>query len=66
MSAEPTRRLPTPPRPKFDRRPLSGFETCELVEELKSREGVETHIIGPSACVTVKADGPAIVFVVID
>ena len=45
---------------------LRSIPTYELVKELKKREGVETHMIGPSACVTVKADGPAVVFVVID
>lgn len=45
---------------------LSKFATCELVNELKHREGVETHEIGMSAKITVEADGPAIVFVVID
>lgn len=40
--------------------------TKELVEELKQREGVEAHIIGPSALISVQADGPAIVLVVID
>lgn len=45
---------------------LSSISTRELVEELKNREGVETNTIGPSASVTVKAEGPAIVLVVID
>lgn len=45
---------------------IKDFPTCELVAELKKREGVETHTIGPSASITVKADGPAIVFVVLD
>lgn len=45
---------------------LSGVSTYELVEELKKREGVETNTIGPSASMTVKTDGPAIVLVVID
>ena len=66
MSAEPTRRLPTPPRPKFDRRPLSGFETCELVEELKSREGVETTVVEPYGEISIHASGPAIVLNVTD
>lgn len=45
---------------------LSNFKTCELVEELKNREGVETHIAEPYANVKVEVDGPAIVLVVID
>ena len=45
---------------------LAEIPTCELVNELKHREGVETHEIGMSAEITVKAEGPCIVFVVID
>ena len=45
---------------------LSAFSTKELVDELKQREGVETHEIGPYAHVEVETDGPAIVLVVID
>ncbi|MCD8026471.1 MAG: BC1881 family protein [Clostridiales bacterium] len=33
---------------------------------MKKREGVERHEIGPTATLTVKTDGPAIVLVVID
>lgn len=49
-----------------ERMNLKEVSTKELVEELKQREGVEAHIIGPSALITVQADGPAIVLVVID
>lgn len=49
-----------------DCRCLAEIPTCELVNELKHREGVETHEIGMSAEITVKADGPCVVFVVID
>lgn len=45
---------------------LEQVATWELVAELKKREGVETHMIGPSVSIKVKADGPAIVLVVID
>lgn len=45
---------------------LSDVKTCELVVELKRREGVEAHMVGPSASIAVKADGPCIVLVVID
>jgi hypothetical protein len=46
---------------------LKNIKTCELVEELKKREGVETKIIaGPHVKSTITVDGPAIVFVVID
>lgn len=45
---------------------LKEFPTAQLVEELKKREGVEANEIGPTAKITVDADGPAIVLVVID
>lgn len=45
---------------------LSAVETRDLVRELSRRDGVETHTIGPSASIKVKADGPCIVFVIID
>lgn len=45
---------------------FSNIPTCDLVEELQKRGGVEAHTIGPSAEITVKANGPAIVLVVVD
>lgn len=45
---------------------LGNYKTCELVEELKMREGVETHVAEPYEDVSVRVNGPAIVFVVID
>lgn len=45
---------------------LSKIPTCDLVEELKKREGIETTIAEPYEDVTVSVNGPAIVFVVID
>lgn len=42
------------------------LETCELVEELKNREGVETHIAEPYKDLTVNVNGPAVVLVVTD
>lgn len=45
---------------------LSAAETRDLVWELSRRDGVEVHTIGPSASIKVKADGPCVVFVVID
>lgn len=45
---------------------ISEVQTCDLVRELQRREGVETHMIGPSASIAVEADGPCIVLVVID
>lgn len=40
--------------------------TASLVEKLKNREGVETHIAEPYADLDVKVNGPAIVLVVTD
>lgn len=48
------------------REQLSEFKTCELVDELRKREGVETHIAEPYQDVTVSVNGPAVVLVVID
>ena len=45
---------------------ISDFKTCELVEELKQREGVETHWAEPYADLDIKVNGPAVVLVVID
>lgn len=51
---------------KLQRPELKNFRTCELVEELKNREGVETHMAEPYGNVELEVDGPAIVLVVID
>lgn len=45
---------------------LSKFYTCELVEELMKREGVEPQFVDPYDTVTVNVEGPAIVMVIID
>lgn len=45
---------------------LDLHKTCELVEELKKREGVETHIAEPYKDLTVTVNGPAVVLVVTD
>ncbi|MBV4447484.1 BC1881 family protein [Clostridium tyrobutyricum] len=45
---------------------LNDISTKRLVEELKSREGVENTIVEPYEEKIIKANGPAIVFVVID
>lgn len=42
------------------------IKTCELVEELRKREAVETHIAEPYKDLTVIVNGPAIVLVVTD
>ena len=48
------------------REQVSEFKTCDLVDELRKREGVETHIAEPYQDVTVSVNGPAVVLVVID
>ena len=48
------------------REQLSEFKTCDLVDELRKREGVETHIAEPYQDVTVSVNGPAVVLVVTD
>ena len=45
---------------------LKNISTKDLVEELKQREAVETHIAKPYADLEVKVNGPAIVLVVSD
>ncbi|MEZ3439491.1 MAG: BC1881 family protein [Oscillospiraceae bacterium] len=45
---------------------LTKVTTAALVEELKKREAVETHIAEPYADLEVKVNGPAIVFVITD
>lgn len=48
------------------RKNLTEYKTCELVEELKKREGVEAHLAEPYEDIELKVNGPAIVLVVID
>lgn len=50
----------------LDRKLLTTVPTCELVEELEKRAGVETTIAEPYQDMQVKVNGPAIVLVVID
>lgn len=45
---------------------LKSYKTCELVEELKQREGVEAHTAEPYKDLEIKINGPAVVLVVID
>lgn len=45
---------------------LSGFKTCDLVGELRKREGVEAHIAEQYQDVAVSVNGPAVVLVVMD
>jgi hypothetical protein len=49
-----------------ERMKLEEVKTCELVEELKRREGVMAVTVEPHADSIVKVNGPAIVLVVID
>ena len=45
---------------------LEKFETCDLVKELKGREGIETKIAEPYQDIDIKINGPAIVLIVTD
>lgn len=45
---------------------LSSIPTCALVEELKTREGVDTNIAEPYQNLDVSVNGPAIVLVIVD
>ena len=45
---------------------LSEFKTCDLVDELRKREGMEEHTAEPYQDMTVSVNGPAVVLVVID
>ncbi len=45
---------------------LKDVKTCELVEELKKREGVSYYWAEPYEDKNIKVNGPALVLVVID
>lgn len=45
---------------------LKDVKTCELVEELKKREGVGVKIAEPHKDMSVSVNGPAVVLVVVD
>lgn len=45
---------------------LKDVKTCELVEELKKREGVEVKIAEPHKDMLVSVNGPAVVLIVVD
>ena len=45
---------------------LHNVPTCELVAELRTREGVETTVVEPYAETSIHASGPAIVLNVTD
>lgn len=45
---------------------LDGVPTCELVAELKKREGVDCRVLAPYEVKNFGVEGPAVVLVVID
>ncbi len=45
---------------------ITEVPTVALVDELKRREGVETHIADPYADLEIKVNGPATLLVVTD
>lgn len=45
---------------------MEHINTCDLVDELSRREGVEDHIVEPYEGYTITVEGPARVLVVID
>lgn len=45
---------------------FSNISTRDLVEELKLREAVETHLAEPYKTETISVDGPAVVLVITD
>lgn len=45
---------------------IKNISTCELVEELKQREGVEAHLTEPYKDIEISVNGPAVVLMIID
>ncbi|MCP1226743.1 BC1881 family protein [Sebaldella sp. S0638] len=45
---------------------IEDIKTCELVEELKRREGVETVVVFPYEKKNIEAEGAMIVLKIID
>ena len=45
---------------------LTKVKTCDLVNELKKREGVEIKIAEPYQEIAISVKGPAVVFIVTD
>lgn len=45
---------------------LKNVNTCDLVEELRNREGVDTVIAAPHEDTAVTVNGPATILIVID
>lgn len=51
---------------KESRIELTDVKTCNLVEELKKREGVDVHVVENRSDMFVMAEGPAVVLVITD
>ena len=51
---------------KMEEKTLSEFKTCEIVNELKTREGVTAHWAEPHSDKEVKVSGPARVLIITD
>nr|DAY01774.1 MAG TPA: hypothetical protein [Caudoviricetes sp.] len=51
---------------KENKEKLEDFKTCELVAELKTREGVDCAMVEPYQQETLDVEGPAIILTVID
>jgi hypothetical protein len=45
---------------------LKKVHTCQLVEELTSREGVDSITVEPYKTAVTKIEGPAMILIVID
>jgi len=45
---------------------IKDVSTCELVDELKKREGVVAHWATPYESETITVNGPAVVIVIVD
>ena len=45
---------------------MKKAKTCELVDEVETREGVEKKVIGPYQTETVSVEGPAVILVITD
>lgn len=51
---------------RVEEKTLSEFKTCEIVNELKTREGVTAHWAEPHSDKEVKVSGPALVLIITD
>ena len=55
-----------PIKTEDDKRQLNNVRTRELVEELKTREGVQTKCAEPHQDTQVSVNGPAVILIVTD